>query len=147
MFNLGFPEIALVLFVSLIVFGPNRLPEIARSMGKFLRNFQSETNRAMSDLKAGLQPATHGIFDTPDAGSEQPGAGTAATGFIPAEEMRATRTRTGSRPKPKAASARTKPSRAKPAADRAKTTTRRAPAKKTTSSRPRAAASKAKRKG
>jgi len=133
-FNLGIPEIGLVLFVALMVFGPDRLPEIARSMGKFMRSFQAETNRAMSDLKAGIEPATHGIFDTPDEGSEQPTAeltSAAATPFIPAEEMRKTRTRA----KPKA----------KTSAKGAKSTARRAPAKKSPS-RPRSATVKPKPK-
>src|ERR1051326_4894554 len=103
-----------------MVFGPKRLPEIARSMGKFMRNFQNETNRAINDLKAGIEPATHGIFDTPDQGSEQATAET--TPFIPAEEMRTTRTR--AKPKPRTP------------ATRAKSATRRAPAKKS-ASRPR----------
>ena len=129
MFNLGVPEIALVLFVALMVFGPKRLPEIARSMGKFMRNFQNETNRAINDLKAGIEPATHGIFDTPDQGSEQATAET--TPFIPAEEMRTTRTR--AKPKPKTP------------ATRAKSATRRAPARKS-ASRPRSATAKPKPK-
>ena len=66
MLNIGVPEMVLILVVALIVFGPNRLPEIARQMGKFIRQFQSETNRAIEDLKRGIEPATTGIFDEPD---------------------------------------------------------------------------------
>jgi len=65
-FNIGAPEMILILIVALIVFGPNRLPEIARQMGKFIRQFQSETNRAIEDLKRGIEPATTGVFDEPD---------------------------------------------------------------------------------
>jgi TatA/E family protein of Tat protein translocase len=67
--NIGVPEMILILVVALLVFGPNRLPEIARSMGKFIRNFQAETNRAIEDLKRGIEPATTGIFDQPDPGT------------------------------------------------------------------------------
>ena len=149
MLNLGVPEIALVLFVALIVFGPNRLPEIARSLGKFVRSFQNETNRALGDLKAGFEPATHGIFDEPDEGSQKPGdvATAEMTPFIPAEEMRMARTRTASKPKRSASSRATtskaKPARGKPDATRA---TSRAPAKKSAPTRARAGAAKGKRK-
>src|SRR5437870_3863151 len=70
-----------VVVVVLLVFGPNRLPEIARSMGKFLRNFQQETTRALDDLKQGIEPQRAGIFDEPDAdvtGEATPPFGSAA---------------------------------------------------------------------
>ncbi len=74
--NVGLGEIAVVLLIALIVFGPNRLPEMARSMGKFVRQFQRETSRAMSDLKEGLEPINVGIFDEPDGVTVDPvGAG------------------------------------------------------------------------
>ena len=74
MLNIGAPEMIVILVLALLVFGPNRLPEIARSMGKFIRNFQSETNRAIGDLKRGIEPSTTGIFDEPDAITAAPPA-------------------------------------------------------------------------
>jgi Tat protein translocase TatB subunit len=35
--NLGFSEVIVILFVALLVFGPNKLPELARNLGKFYR--------------------------------------------------------------------------------------------------------------
>ena len=66
MLNLGVGEMVLIMVVAMIVFGPNRLPEIARSVGKFIRNFQQETNRAISDLREGIDSPTAGVFDSPD---------------------------------------------------------------------------------
>jgi TatA/E family protein of Tat protein translocase len=68
-FNVGVPEMMVILLVALLVFGPNKLPEMARSMGKMLRNFQQETNRALTDLKQGIEPIKMGIFDEPDPGT------------------------------------------------------------------------------
>ncbi|MFC2741333.1 MAG: twin-arginine translocase TatA/TatE family subunit, partial [Selenomonas sp.] len=34
MFNLGFPELILILVIALVVFGPGKLPEIGRAVGK-----------------------------------------------------------------------------------------------------------------
>jgi sec-independent protein translocase protein TatA len=49
--NLGFGEILLILVVALIVFGPRRLPEMGRTVGRSLREFR----RAASDLRAEIE--------------------------------------------------------------------------------------------
>jgi len=38
--NIGFPGMILILVVALLVFGPSRLPEVARSLGRGLREFK-----------------------------------------------------------------------------------------------------------
>jgi sec-independent protein translocase protein TatA len=38
--NIGLPEIAIVLIIALIVFGPKRLPELGRSLGRGIREFR-----------------------------------------------------------------------------------------------------------
>lgn len=46
--SIGFGEIIVILLVALIVFGPRKLPEVGRTVGKSLREFR----RATSNLKA-----------------------------------------------------------------------------------------------
>lgn len=41
MFGIGFPELILILIIGLVVFGPGKLPEIGRAVGKGL--FDGET--------------------------------------------------------------------------------------------------------
>lgn len=43
MFGLGIPELLVILFIVLIVFGANRLPEIGSGMGKAIRGFKDAT--------------------------------------------------------------------------------------------------------
>jgi sec-independent protein translocase protein TatB len=43
-FNLGVGELTLILVVALLVLGPKRLPELARGLGKFIREFRKQTD-------------------------------------------------------------------------------------------------------
>lgn len=55
-FGVGLPEMAVIGAVALLVFGPKRLPEMGRTLGKTLKGFQSaskeferEINKAMAE--------------------------------------------------------------------------------------------------
>lgn len=48
--NMGFPGLILILVVALIVFGPNKLPEIGRAAGNTLREFKKSTKDLTSDV-------------------------------------------------------------------------------------------------
>ena len=49
--SVGVPELIVIFTVALLVFGPRKLPEIGRSLGKALKEFQ----RARSDLMSTLE--------------------------------------------------------------------------------------------
>lgn len=42
--NLGFWELAIIFVVALLIFGPRKLPELGRSLGKSLAEFKRATN-------------------------------------------------------------------------------------------------------
>jgi sec-independent protein translocase protein TatB len=44
MFNLGAGEIAVIAVLALLLLGPQRLPEMARGLGRFLREFRRQTD-------------------------------------------------------------------------------------------------------
>jgi sec-independent protein translocase protein TatB len=44
MFNLGAGEIAVIMIVALLLLGPAKLPELARGIGKFMREFRRQTD-------------------------------------------------------------------------------------------------------
>jgi TatA/E family protein of Tat protein translocase len=50
MFGLGFWEIAIILAVALLVLGPSKLPDLARGLGKGLREFRKATEDFKSTI-------------------------------------------------------------------------------------------------
>jgi sec-independent protein translocase protein TatA len=47
--NLGIPELIVILFLVLLIFGASRLPEIGRGIGKGIRNFKEATREGAGD--------------------------------------------------------------------------------------------------
>lgn len=50
-FGIGLPEMALILVVALLVFGPKKLPEIGRSMAQALGSFKKAQQEFEAELK------------------------------------------------------------------------------------------------
>jgi TatA/E family protein of Tat protein translocase len=77
--NIGMGEMLVILLLALLIFGPQKLPEIARNMGKALRAFQQEAQKATSTLQQAVEEETGpgapapGVIDHPD----EPGASAA----------------------------------------------------------------------
>ena len=42
MFGLGFPEMAVIAVVAILIFGPKKIPELGSALGKTLRGFKEE---------------------------------------------------------------------------------------------------------
>jgi len=55
MFDIGWPELLLILIVALVLFGPNRLPELARSIGKSVNAFKQGLRDNMEDESKAIQ--------------------------------------------------------------------------------------------
>ncbi len=50
-FGIGLPEMAVIMAVALLVFGPKKLPEIGRSLGKGIRSFQDASQEFQDEFK------------------------------------------------------------------------------------------------
>jgi sec-independent protein translocase protein TatA len=57
--NVGPFELAIVLIIALVVFGPKRLPELGRSLGKGIREFKGSISGDHDDPKPPATAAPH----------------------------------------------------------------------------------------
>jgi sec-independent protein translocase protein TatA len=76
--SIGFGEILVILLLGLIIFGPKRLPEMGRTVGRSLREFR----RAAADLRAEIEsdvdddvPKVPSPADQPTPAEEPPKPG------------------------------------------------------------------------
>ncbi len=58
MFGLGFPELILILVIALIIFGPGKLPEVGKAIGKSVREFKKATNEIKKEFDIDEPPTT-----------------------------------------------------------------------------------------
>jgi sec-independent protein translocase protein TatA len=50
--SLGIPELVVIVTILVLIFGANRLPELARGVGRGIRNFKDATREGMKDHDA-----------------------------------------------------------------------------------------------
>ncbi|SCY31465.1 twin-arginine translocase TatA/TatE family subunit [Alkaliphilus peptidifermentans] len=48
--KLGAPELILILVLALVVFGPSKLPEIGKALGKGIKEFKAHTSNITSEI-------------------------------------------------------------------------------------------------
>ncbi len=68
-FGIGLPEMAVIAAIGLLVFGPKRLPELGKTLGRTLRGFQSASQEFEQEFRSAI------------ATSEASTASAAATGL------------------------------------------------------------------
>jgi TatA/E family protein of Tat protein translocase len=84
--SIGMPELIIIFVVALIIFGPRKLPELGRSLGKSL----SEFRRASNELRSTLEEEVR-LEDERDSAirSAQPAPAPPATGATKPDEGQA----------------------------------------------------------
>ncbi|WP_059104789.1 twin-arginine translocase TatA/TatE family subunit [Shouchella shacheensis] len=53
--NIGVPGLIIILVITLIIFGPKKLPEIGAAFGQTLAEFKKSASNLMSDMDAGSE--------------------------------------------------------------------------------------------
>lgn len=54
MFGLGPQELIVILFIALLLFGPKKLPELGRTIGKAMREFKKATSEVEKEIRLGM---------------------------------------------------------------------------------------------
>lgn len=62
MLGIGMQEIVIILLVALVVIGPKRLPEVARTLGKGLAEFRKATDDFQESIRKDLEQEKHEDF-------------------------------------------------------------------------------------
>jgi Tat protein translocase TatB subunit len=57
LFGIGFPELLLILAIALIVLGPEKLPQIARAIGRGLGEVRRATEEVRAEIERGAVEA------------------------------------------------------------------------------------------
>jgi sec-independent protein translocase protein TatA len=74
--SIGMPELIIILVIALIIFGPRKLPELGKSLGRSLTEFRRASNELRSTLEDEIrveeQQKTAAPAPTPAAGEQPP---------------------------------------------------------------------------
>ena len=55
MFGIGGGELILIILIALMLFGSDKIPDVARTMGKVMAQFKNATNEIKSEIHKGVQ--------------------------------------------------------------------------------------------
>ena len=64
-FGVGLPEIAVIAALALVIFGPKKLPEIGRNLGKTLKTLQKASSEFESEFQKAITNADDVDTKTP----------------------------------------------------------------------------------
>ena len=84
--SIGMPELIIIFVIALIIFGPRKLPELGRSLGKSLAEFKRASNELKSTLEEEIRLEEQQQQRTEAAKTAGPTAVTPAADAVPAEE-------------------------------------------------------------
>ncbi len=85
--SIGMPELVIILVIALIIFGPRKLPELGRSLGRSIGEFRRASNELRSTLeeeirveeqKGSAQKAASTSSEAPTDSTAEPAAGSSS---------------------------------------------------------------------
>lgn len=89
-FGIGLPEMAVIMVLALLIFGPKKLPEIGRSLGKTIRSFQdaskdfeAEFKREAEQIELAVKTPMEATLETPSQPTLSPASEATTTSEAP----------------------------------------------------------------
>jgi len=70
-FGIGLPEMAVIMVLALLVFGPKKLPEIGRSLGKAIRSFQDASREFETEFQREAEQLEQAVKTTAELEHKQ----------------------------------------------------------------------------
>ncbi|MEH1841734.1 MAG: TatA/E family twin arginine-targeting protein translocase [Nostoc sp.] len=70
-FGIGLPEMAVIMVVALLIFGPKKLPEIGRSVGKTIRSFQEASKDFQNEFQKEAEQLEEAVKTTAELEPKQ----------------------------------------------------------------------------
>lgn len=89
MFGLGVGEIVVILFIALIFIGPKKLPELARGLGKGMREFQNAARGLGDNLRNPVDEVKKQVMDLPEESQARSSTGPMDQPEAPLEKPKA----------------------------------------------------------
>jgi sec-independent protein translocase protein TatA len=83
--SIGMPELIIIFVIALIIFGPRKLPELGRSLGKSLAEFKKASNELRNTLEEEIriEEQKDAVKEQKDAAKPAEPASVAATTSVP----------------------------------------------------------------
>ena len=72
--SIGMPELIIIFVIALIIFGPRKLPELGRSLGRSLSEFKRASNELKNTLEEEIRVEDQRVPAKPAATSAEPTA-------------------------------------------------------------------------
>ena len=72
--SIGMPELIIILVIALIIFGPRKLPELGRSLGRSINEFKKASNELRSTLEEEIRVEEQHDRTTATASATPPAA-------------------------------------------------------------------------
>ena len=73
-FGVGLPELAVIAAIGLLVFGPKRLPELGKTLGRTLKGFQSASREFEQEFRKAVDTVEEEVSSAAVLPSEVPSA-------------------------------------------------------------------------
>jgi len=83
-FGIGLPEMAVIAAIGLLVFGPKRLPELGKTLGRTLKGFQTASKEFEQEFRKAVDTVEAEVAETQPAALPSPAEANESGGSVPA---------------------------------------------------------------